>query len=136
MAEWVMKRLVKEAGMDKDFTITSAAVSYEEQGNDIYPPAKRKMTEKGIPFGHHSAHRITSEEFAENDFVIVMDESNKRLLSRIAHEKSGKVRMLLEFTGQCRDVADPWYTGDFEQAFNDILNGCRALLSFLNYQNL
>ncbi len=132
MAEWVMKHLIKETGRDREFTITSAAVSYEEQGNDIYPPAKRKMAEKGIPFGRHSAHRITPEEFAANDLVIVMDESNRRLLARIANDKENKVHRLMEYTGCSRDVADPWYTGDFEQAYKDIETGCRALLDSIH----
>lgn len=133
MAEYIMKDLVRKAGREDEFEIFSAAVSDEEWGNPIYPPALRKLQQKGIPAGHHSAHRISPDEFADMDMVLVMDRSNLRWLARIVGESSmqGKVRLLMEFTGSGRDVADPWYTGDFETAFNDILSGCRALLETL-----
>ena len=134
MAEFVMKKLVKEAGREKEFDIDSMAVSGEEWGNPIYPPAKAKMREHGIPFGEHHAHKITPEEFAAADLIIIMDESNRRLLRRIVGEAadSPKVQMLMSYTGQHRDVADPWYTGDFETTYRDIIAGCTALLKVLS----
>ncbi|MBR5925364.1 MAG: low molecular weight phosphotyrosine protein phosphatase [Bacteroidales bacterium] len=134
MAEFVMKKLVKEAGREKEFDIDSMAVSGEEWGNPIYPPAKAKMREHGIPFGEHHAHKITPEEFAAADLIIIMDESNRRLLRRIVDEAadSPKVQMLMSYTGQHRDVADPWYTGDFETTYRDIIAGCTALLKALS----
>lgn len=160
MAEYVMKHLVRQAGLENEFEITSGAVSYEEIGNDIYPPAQRKLREKGVAFGHHAAHRITPDEFAYNDLVILMDRSNQRLLGRIVPdwEKTpagngaecsgieGKVHLMMEFAGApgkgrqlppkggaaARDVADPWYTGDFEQTYQDVLAGCTGLLKLLD----
>ena len=130
MAEYVMKDLVSKAGLEDKFEITSGAVSDEEWFNPIYPPAQRKLREKGVPFGKHSAHKISAAEFADQDLVVVMDRSNLRWLSRIVGEQAmqGKVRMMMDFAGMSRDVADPWYTGDFEQTYRDVLAGCSGLL--------
>ena len=131
MAEFVFKHLADEAGCADRFEVSSAAVSYEEEGNPMYPPAKRKLTEKGIPFDHHRAHRITLQEYRDADLVII-NESNLRLLERITGERNAsKVQLLMAFAGQHRQVADPWYTGDFEKAYQDILLGCKALLEHL-----
>ena len=136
MAEWLFKHLAAEAGVSERFEVTSAAVSYEEEGNGMYPPAKRKLTQKGIPFGDHRAHRITPGEYAAADLVIIMDRSNRRMLEYIVgSDREGKVHSMLEYAGLSRDVADPWYTGDFETAYNDILAGCRGLLETLVAQN-
>lgn len=145
MAEYVMKDLVRKAGVEDRFQITSGAVSDEEWFNPIYPPAQRKLTEKGVPFGNHSAHKISKEEFDSQDLVIVMDRSNLKWLSRIVGESmdaqageflegsgiSGKVHMMMEFAGNPRDVADPWYTGDFEKTYQDVLAGCTGLLKLI-----
>lgn len=130
MAEYVMKDLVSRAGLEDKFEITSGAVSDEEWFNPIYPPAQRKLREKGVPFGKHSAHKISAAEFADQDLVVVMDRSNLRWLSRIVGEQAmqGKVRMMMDFAGMSRDVADPWYTGDFEQTYRDVLAGCRGII--------
>ena len=150
MAEYVMKDLVRKAGLDNEFEITSGAVSREEIGNDIYPPAKRKLHEKGVAFSHHEAHQITHYEFAKQDLIILMDNSNLRLLGRIVPDWEdapagaplqesgieGKVHLMMEFAAQYKsagkrnipDVADPWYTGDFEQTYQDVLAGCTGLL--------
>ena len=157
MAEYVMKHLVAQAGLEGEFEITSGAVSTEEIGNDIYPPAKRKLHEKGVKFTRHAAHKITPDEFAHNDLVILMDRSNQRLLTRIVPgweetpagaevEGSGiegKVHLMMEYAGatqgtniaaqgNARDVADPWYTGDFEQTYQDVLAGCTGLLKLIS----
>ncbi len=133
MAEYVMKHIAAQSGMGGELQITSAAVSDEESGNPIYPPAQRKLREKGIPFGQHSAHRISRQEFDRNDLVIVMDRSNLRWLSSIVPGcmESGKVHLLMEYAGKDSDVADPWYTGDFETTFRDVLAGCEGLLKTL-----
>ena len=129
MAEFVMKQLVAEAGREQSFQIESAAVSTEEIGNDIYPPAKRKLREKGVPFAFHAARQITLEDYQYYDYIVCMDRSNLRLLRYLIGEDTlGKVSLLLEWSGVSRDVADPWYTGDFEAAYQDILQGCQALL--------
>lgn len=133
MAEYVMKYLIKEQGRESEFEITSGAVSREEIGNDIYPPAKRKLQEKGVEFSKHRAHQITPDEFSENDIIITMDSSNMRLLGRIVPnwEETGKVHLMMEYAGSTRDVADPWYTGDFEQTYQDVLAGCTGLLNMI-----
>jgi len=130
MAEYVMKDLVSKACLEDKFEITSGAVSDEEWFNPIYPPAQRKLREKGVPFGKHSAHKISAAEFADQDLVVVMDRSNLRWLSRIVGEQAmqGKVRMMMDFAGMSRDVADLWYTGDFEQTYQDVLAGCRGII--------
>ena len=133
MAEYIFKDLVRQQSCEDQFEISSGAVSREEIGNPIYPPAKRKLSEKGVPFCQHSAHQITNQEFAEMDLVIVMDRSNLRLLSHIIPESKGneKVHLLMEYAGLATDVADPWYTGDFETTYQDIYTACVALLDSL-----
>ena len=131
MAEFVMKDEVSRTGRENEFEISSAAVSTEQIGNDMYPPAQRKLREKGVPFTRHSAHQITRREFDEADLVVLMDASNRRILSRLipGSDSSTKTTLLMDFTGTPRDVADPWYTGDFEATYRDVLAGCRAILS-------
>ncbi len=143
MAEFVMKDLVRKAGREKEFIIDSGAVSTEETGNGIYPDTKSLLYQKGIPFGEHHAHQITRPEFDEYDLIIVMDLSNISRLSRlVGHDKvyeSGKVHLLMEYASAAPsfgqfgypDVADPWYTGDFERSYQDILAGCKGLLKCL-----
>ncbi len=127
MAEFVMKDLVARAGRGDEFAISSAAVSLEEVGHDMYGPAKAKLREHGVPFAWHSAHRIDPEEYAQADMVVVMDESNLRLLRSIVGD-AGRARKLMSFAGRADDVADPWYTGDFESTYRDVLAGCRGIL--------
>ncbi len=129
MAEFLIKHLADEAGRADEFVVASAAVSAEETGNDMYPPAKRKLREKGVPFSEHRARQITRGDYEYYDYIVCMDESNLRLLRRIVGEdRAGKVSLLLQWADSNRDVADPWYTGDFEQAYNDILAGCEAMM--------
>lgn len=129
MAEYIMKDLVRSDGMEDVFLITSAGVSSEEEGNDIYPPAKRALSQHGIPFGRHRAHRVTEEEMRTADLIIVMDRWNIRNLGyRYGNRYADKTKMLLSFCGEDEDVTDPWYTRDFETAYYDIDRGCRALL--------
>ena len=121
MAEYIMKYL--EDYHTEGVYVSSAGVSSEENGNDIYPPAKRMLKAHGIPFSSHRAHRITDDEFNNSDLVIALDRSNLNALVR-RFGKSSRIMMLLS-----RDVDDPWYTDDFETAYEDILSGCKALLS-------
>ncbi len=122
----------KQAGTCESFRIASAAVSCEEEGNDIYPPAKRTLHGHGIPFGRHSAHRVTDAEASEYDLIVIMDSSNRRLLSRILNPMNmSKVYMMMEYAGKASDVSDPWYTGDFEKTYRDITEGCTGLLRSL-----
>ena len=129
MAEMVMKELCRRAGVATDFEIDSAAVSREEIGNDIYPPAKRKLREKGIPFELHAARQIARADYDCYDYIICADRSNLRWLERIIGEdREHKVSLMMSWTGESRDVADPWYTGDFEEAYQDIEKSCQAIL--------
>lgn len=132
MAEYIMKNLAERRDLDRGLEISSAAVSYEEEGNGLYPYAAQTLTRHEIPYGQHRAHRISLEEYLEADMVVVMDSSNERLLSRITSGRNPeKTHRLLEWTGENRDVADPWYTGNFEKAYSDILAGCSALMDHL-----
>lgn len=132
MAEFIMKHLVNEAHRADDFYISSAAVSTEETGNDIYPPAKRKLTEKGVPFSSHAARQISVSDYRYFDYIVLMDKSNQRLMRYlVGDDAEGKVSLLLDWAGLNRDVADPWYTRDFETAYQDILLGCKAMMNNL-----
>jgi len=126
MAEFIMKSLCTEAGIDAE--ITSGAVSDEEHGNPLYPPAARTLRAHGIPFGSHAAHQVSAAECAAADYVVIMDASNRRLLGWISREAADRAVLLMSFAGQERDVADPWYTRDFEKAYEDIVAGCKGLL--------
>ena len=135
MAEFVMKDLVKKAGLSPQFYIDSAATSREEIGNPVYPPARRKLAEHGVPCGGHAAQQLTGGDYAEYDLLIGMDQANLRNMRRICGgDPEGKLHLLLEYTGRPGDVADPWYTGDFEATWRDVLAGCRGLLSALTAQ--
>ena len=130
MAEFILKALVKARGLQDSYHIESAAVSSEETGNPIYPPAKRSLTQHGVPFDPSKrARRVSAEDYRNFDRIICMDASNLRLIRRIIpDDPEGKIHLLMSYTGVGRDVADPWYTGDFEEAFQDILAGCEAML--------
>ena len=129
MAEFIFKDMVSKADLADEFGIDSAATSREEIGNDIYPPAKRKLTEKGIPFGRHYARRVTAKDYDNYDYIILMDDENTRHIKRIIpDDPEGKISLLLPWAGRRGSVADPWYTGDFETCYRDILEGCTALL--------
>lgn len=130
MAEFVMKALVRARGLDSQYYIESAAVSAEEIGNPIYPPAKRCLSQHGVQFDAlKRARQIIRADYERFDRIICMDASNLRLIRRIIPEDPGeKIHLLMSYTGIGRDVADPWYTGDFEAAYRDILSGCHALL--------
>ena len=123
MAEFVMKDIVKKAGRAGEFQIASAAVSREELGNPVYPPARREMQKHGVACDGHRAHQITRAELESYDRIYYMDESNARYLRRLFGDDAAKCRPLLS-----RDVADPWYTGDFTATWNDICEGCGRIL--------
>jgi len=133
MAEFVMKDLVKKAGMDDCFVIESAATSTEEIGNSVYPPARRKLAEHSISCQGKTARQMTRSDYERYDLLIGMDTWNIRNMKNICGgDPERKIMMLMDFTHRSGDVADPWYTGDFEATWCDVLEGCRALLeSFL-----
>ena len=130
MAEYIMKELVKREGVAGDWEIESAAVSREELGNPVYPPARRKLLEQGIPCGHHTARQMTRADYDRFDLLIGMDRSNLCTMQRIGGgDPDGKLHLLLDFTDRKgEEVADPWYTGDFDAVWEDLLEGCQALL--------
>ena len=126
MGEFVLKDMVKKRGIAERFQIASAAVSTEELGNPVYPPARRELKKHGITCGGHAAHQIPRAELREYDHIYYMDASNARFLRRLFGAEAEKCRPLLN-----RDVADPWYTGDFTQTWNDIVTGCEGILEEL-----
>lgn len=130
MAEFILKALVQSRGQEAAYHIESAAVSDEETGNPIYPPAKRCLNQHSVWFDPQKrARKVVPADYERFDRIICMDASNLRLIRRIIpSDPAGKIHLLMSYTGTGRDVADPWYTGDFETTFQDILEGCEALL--------
>lgn len=129
MAEFIMKDLIRKAGCEKAITVDSVAATTEEIGNDMYPPAKRMLTKKGIPFSPRRARLITKEDYERADYIVCMDEENLYDLSRLTRgDPEKKVSLLLSWAGRRGEVADPWYTGDFEETYDDLVEGCHALL--------
>lgn len=130
MAEFVMRDLVAKRDLAGRFEIASAAVSGEETGNPVYPPARAALASIGISCPFRRARRITADDYSCWDYIIAMDRSNLRWLERILPSMD-KTRLLLSYAGQDRDVADPWYTDDFDTCLEDIVLGCRALLDHI-----
>ena len=134
MAEFVMKDLVKKAGLEDRFYVESAATSTEEIwngiGNPVYPPAKRKLAEHGLSCEGKRARQITKHDYDRFDLIIGMDRANLRNINRITG-RDDKTHLLMEYAGKNRDVADPWYTGDFDATWDDVMEGCKALLNNL-----
>lgn len=132
MAEFIMKALIKKAGLEGEFEIASAATSREEIGNPLYPPARRTLQKHGIPMTPHSARQVTREDYEHYDRIIAMEKYNLlNLRPAVGHDPKKKVSLLMDYTHRPGDVADPWYTGDFETAYGDILEGCQGLLEAL-----
>ena len=123
MGEYILKDLAAKAGAADRFEIDSAAVSREEIGEPVYPPARRELQKHGVACGGHRARQVTVEDYRRFDRIYYMDRSNARYLSRMLPADPDKIRPLLP-----RDVADPWYTGNFEATWNDILEGCQTIL--------
>lgn len=129
MAEFVMKYLVAKAGLSSHYHIESAATSTEEIGNAVYPPARRKLAEHGISCSGKTARQMTSRDYDRYDLLIGMDQWNIRNMNRICGgDPEGKIRMLMDYTERPGEVADPWYTGNFEATWRDVLQGCKALI--------
>lgn len=132
MAQFVMEELVRLAGREGEFLVDSAATSSEELGNPPHRGTVAKLRAEGVPVGRHRARRVTRDEYAGWDHIIYMDAENARGLSRIlGGDPDGKVSRLLDWTSRPGDVADPWYTGDFDATYRDVLEGCEALLAAL-----
>ena len=134
MAEMILKHLVRERGL-KGYVIDSAAVSREEIGNPVYPPARRELARHGIRCEDHRARQVTAADYDDWDYLIGMDMSNiSRMLRIFGHDDEGKVHRLMDFTDRPADVSDPWYSDRFDIAYRDILAGCEALLKHIEGQ--
>ena len=132
MAEFVMKDLVKKSGLEKEFFIASAATSTEEIGNPVYPPARRRLAQAGISCDGKHAVQLTKKDYEKYDYIIGMEQVNIRNIMRIVgDDPQKKVYRLLDFTGQPGDIADPWYSGDFDTTYEQVLAGCEGLLKEL-----
>ena len=133
MAEYVFKDMVEKDDSNINFLVDSAATSSEEIGNQMHYGTRRKLEEKGIPYGNHRARKITEKDYEKYDYIIGMEESNLRNILRIVGEDTEhKVYKLLDFSDRPRDIADPWYTGNFDKTYEDILEGCKAFLEKIN----
>lgn len=132
MAEFICKKMVKDEGREKDFYIESAATSTEEIGNDIHPGTKNKLTQMGIPFSKRRARKITPEDYEKFDFLIGMDVENLYYMQKEWNrDPDDKVKLLSTFADRDKDIADPWYTGNFDQTYEDIVEGLTAMLKTL-----
>ena len=136
MAEFILKKMVKELGKEKDFLIASCATSTEEiwngVGNPVYPPAKRELAKHGINCDGKRARQVTKADYDRFDIILCMDDSNMRNIKWIIpSDPQNKIHKLMKFAGSNASVADPWYTGDFETTYNDVLKGCEGLLEYL-----
>ncbi len=134
MAEFVLKDMVKKRGLERQFEIASAATSTEEIGNPVHHGTKNKLAKYGISVAGKYAVQMTKRDYAAYDYLIAMEQYNIRNMMRIlGGDPDGKVCKLLDFTARPRDIADPWYTGNFDETYDDIVEGCEALLEHLGY---
>ncbi len=132
MAEFVFKDMVHKAGLDSEFLIESAATSTEEIGNDMHYGSKEKLRREGIPFTRRAARQITARDYDNYDYLVAMDQENLFYMNRRwNNDPDDKIRLLLEFAGKNREIADPWYTGNFDQTYLDVVEGCQAMLEKL-----
>lgn len=130
MAEFVMKDIVKKQGIENEFFIASAATSTEEIGNGVHYGTKNKLKSYGISTDGKRAVQLRKSDYENYDYIIGMDVYNLRNMKRMLPEDSeNKIHLLLDFSDNPRDIADPWYTGDFDKTYDDVLEGCKALLS-------
>ena len=132
MAEFIMKKMVADLGLSGDFVIESAATSSEELGNPVHYGTRQVLRKYNIDFSKKRAVRITADDYGRYDYIIGMDSYNRRNMERaFGGDPEGKLSLLLDYTDHPRDVADPWYTGNFDETESDVLRGCRGLLKFL-----
>ena len=132
MAEFIMKDLVKKAGLEREIIIESAATSTEEIGNPVYPPARRKLAEHEIDCFGKRAHQLQNSDYEKYDLLIGMDRANLRDMYRICGgDFADKMHLLMDFTDHPGEVADPWYTDDFDATWRDVLEGCQGLVKLL-----
>lgn len=135
MAECVMSKMIKDKRLDDRIKVASSATSFEEVGNPIYPPAQRKLKEEGVEVLAHKARRITPRDVQEYDYIVAMEERNVRAIKQIVAD-TGNIYRLLDFSPTPKDIADPWWSGDFNAAYNDIAEGCECLLKHIETNDL
>lgn len=134
MGEFILKDMVRKKGIADQFHIESAATSYEEIGNPVYPPARRELNSHGINCDGHAARHIERRDYDIFDIIIGMDSANMRNMQReFGGDPEGKLHKMLEYTGEGGDVADPWYTGEFATTYRQVKAGCEGLLEELGY---
>ncbi|MGI6070537.1 MAG: low molecular weight protein-tyrosine-phosphatase [Blautia sp.] len=137
MAEFVFWDMLCQEHMEQDFVVASAATSTEEIGNGIHPGTRRKLTEVGVPLRPHRAVQMTRKDYEKYDYILGMDQWNLRNMRRIlGNDPQGKIHLLLDYSSQPRDIADPWYTGNFDVTYEDIKEGCEAFLAYLKGNTL
>ena len=134
MAEFYMKHIVNKAGLTDSIYIESAATSREEIGNDTHYGTKQKLDEMDIPYTRRKARQVTMDDYRNFDYLIIMDENNARNLRLIIDDIDHKVYKAMTFVGESRDVKDPWYTGNFDETYDDISRSCDALLELIKEQ--
>ena len=136
MSEYVMKYLTDQAGLASEFYIDSAATSREEIGNGVHHGTRQKLKEVGIPCGNHRARQMMRRDYEEFDYIIGMDAWNLRNMNRITGgDPDGKIHLLLDYSKHPRDIADPWYTGNFDDTYRDVVEGCEAFMKYLREKN-
>ena len=132
MAEFVLKDMVKKRGIEDQFVIESAATSREEIGNDTHPGTKRKMKQMGIPTWRRAARQMTKKDYEYYDYILAMERYNLRNIDRIiGRDTEGKVHLLLDYTNRPGDIADPWYTGNFDETYEDVVEGLEGFMEYL-----
>lgn len=129
MGEFIMKKMLKEAGLGDKVKVDSVAATRDEIGNDMYPPAKDKLRKEGVPFKSRQARLLTRKDYEENDYLIAMDQENlDDIRYLVGEDKDHKVHLMMDFAGEHREVADPWYTRNFDVTYDDLVKGCTGLL--------
>ena len=137
MSEFIMKKMLGDQGLSGKVQVSSAATSREEIGNDMYPPAKRKLDREGIPYERHRARQVTRTDYDDFDLIICMEEYNLRNIARILpDDPEDKIHLLLDYSDNPRDIADPWYTGNFDRTYDDIVEGLNGLIAYIRSQML
>lgn len=132
MAQYVFQDIINKEGLTDEFYINSAGTSREEIGNGVHYGTRRKLKQLGIPCGNHKAVQMTQKDYEEYDYLIGMEQVNLRNMRRIAGgDKDGKLHVLLQFSDSIRDIADPWYTGNFDETYEDVKEGCEKFLKYI-----
>lgn len=132
MAEFILADMITKRGLSGQLSVDSAATSREEIGNSIYPPARNKLREMGVPMYPHAARQVTKGDYKQFDYILCMEKWNLKNLSRIiSSDPAKKIHLLMDFTSRPRDIADPWYTGNFDMTYDDVVEGCECFLKHL-----